>query len=170
MQSKRGQLAGSGTGAGSKKASGNASNSGSLSQGEPGSDAFEASRQAAEKELRALVEDARLQHRPEDVVQRLHEVKFGRRVGSIPLSRLADEWEALPRKRKISKGRLRYGRAVIARFVGYLQGSHPSIRELAAITPDIAETFMATEEARKLRPASYNSELSLLRSTFGHLR
>lgn len=138
--------------------------------GDPGSDEFEASRDAAEKELRTLVEDARLQHRPEDVVQRLNEVKFGRRVGSIPLSHLAEEWEALPRKRKLSQGRLRYGRAVIARFISYLQDGHPSIRELAAITTDIAEAFMATEEARKLRPASYNSELSLLRSTFGHLR
>lgn len=138
--------------------------------GKPGTEAFEASREAAEEELRALVEEARIQRRPEDVVQRLHEVKFGRRVGSVALARLADEWAALPRKRRMGEGRLRHGQAVIGRFVGFMRETYPKVREMAGVHPDMAEAFMTREEKRKLRPSTYNGELSLLRGAFGRLR
>lgn len=139
-------------------------------QGEPGSEEFETSRGAAEEELRALVEEARIRRHPEDVVQRLHEVKFGRRIGSISLNRLAAEWAALPRKKPMGAARLRYGTALLGRFVEFLAAHHPKVKEMAGVSAEMAEAFMAHEEKRSLRPASYNAELSLLRGAFERLR
>lgn len=143
---------------------------GVLVRGKPGSEEYEASKREAEVELAAFVEKLRQQTRPEENIQRLHEVKFGRRIGSLPLSRLAEAWVALPRRRPLGKTRESYGLSVLNRFVAFLREHHPKATELAAITPEMAEAFMKAEEDRNLRGSSYNAELSLLRSTLSRLR
>lgn len=141
-----------------------------LVDGEPGSDTFNASRAEAEAALETLIKEADQARRPEDLVQRIHEVKFGTRIGSIPLNKLSEEWLALPRKRDISKGRIQFGKAVTSRFVAFMREHFSKVEELAAVTPAMAEAFMATEADRRVSGRTYNATLILLRGTFEKLR
>ena len=138
--------------------------------GEPGSDEFEASRMEAEAALARIIAEADRKQRPEELVQAVHELKFGKRVGSISLARLPEEWESLPRKRALSRGRVTFGRTVTKRFIAFVQSKHPKVRELAAVTSDIAEAFMREEVRRKVSGRTYNATLSLLRGAFERLR
>lgn len=139
-------------------------------RGEPGSREHLASRIEALKALEDLLAEAKQQYRSEDLVQRLHEIKFGRRVGSIPLSRLADEWIALPRRRPISASRAQYGRTVIGRFVAFLRAHYPQIREMAGVSSEAAEQFMLSEDQRGVAGRTYNEVLITLRGAFERLR
>lgn len=138
--------------------------------GKPGSDEFEASRQKAEELLEEIIAETDRAQRPEELVQRIHEVKFGKRVGSIRLADLADIWLALPRKRKITKGRVTYTRTVIKSFTDFVRDHHPKVQEMAGVTPEIAEAFMVTQEQRGISGRTYNAILSLLRGAFEKLR
>lgn len=138
--------------------------------GKPGSEAFETSREDAEKALAEFLAKLQERNRAEDLVQSLHEIKFGSRIGSVPLGRLADEWRALPRKSTPSAGRIRYGTTVLKRFVSFIRARYSQVEELAAITPAMAEAYMASEDKRGISGRSFNAELALLRSTFERLR
>lgn len=141
-----------------------------LVRGEPGSDDYEESRQEAEQALEELRAESRKRHHPEELVQRVHEIKFGTRIGSIALKQLAAEWVALPRPRPITANRARYGRAVIGRFVAFIQSEYPRVKEVAAVTQELAEAFMAAEDKRGISGRTYNAQLSLLRGAFERLR
>lgn len=138
--------------------------------GKPGSEAFEQSREKAEKALAEFLAKLGERNRSEDLVQSLHEIKFGSRIGSIPVGQLAAEWLALPRKATPTAGRVRYGTTVLKRFVTFIRSHYHEAEELAAITPTMAEAFMAAEDKRGIAGRSFNAELALLRSTFERLR
>lgn len=138
--------------------------------GRPGSQLFKASKAAAEEELARLIRDYEANHRPEDLVQRVHELRFGRKVGKVPLKELAGSWEKLPRRKAVSKARLTYGRRVLGDFVRHVGEHYPSVVEMAAVTPEIAESYMAKLEASKVSGRTYNAALSLLRGAFERLR
>jgi integrase len=138
--------------------------------GKPGSDAFEKSRLAAEEALAAFREKAAPRQREEDILQSLHEVKFGRRVGTVPLTRLPEEWAALPRKRAVTRARLQYGRRVLGDFVAFMRDRYPKVKEMAGVTSTMAEEFMATLDDEKVTGRTYNEALNLLRGAFERLR
>lgn len=143
---------------------------GTLVVGEPGSEAFDESKSRAEEELQALLEQARIRQRPEDLVQRLHHIKFGSRIGSIPLTHIFAEWSALPRPRPITRGRIKFAEHVLKSFTDFMRGHYPHVKEMAAVTPEMAEKFMLSEEKRKITGRTYNARLALLRGTFERLR
>lgn len=138
--------------------------------GEPGSDAYEASREAAEQELEKFLTEKERRDRPEDLVQRLHEVKFGKRIGSILLRDIFTEWQNLPRKRAPSKGWETFAKTNIERFVEYIAHHHCRVTEMAGVTPEMAEAYMRGEEKRGVSPKTYNEMLVLLRGVFERLR
>lgn len=138
--------------------------------GVPGTDEYEASRKMAEKLLETVIAETDRTQRPEELVQRIHEVKFGKRVGSIRLASLADVWLALPRARELSKGRITYTRTVIKSFTDFVRTNYPKVQEMAGVRPEIAEAFMATQEQRGISGRTYNSMLFLLRGAFERLR
>jgi integrase len=138
--------------------------------GEPGSPEFDQSRDRAESALADMLKDVDLKHRPEDLIQRIHEVKFGKRIGAIPLARIYDEWKALPRKRSPSAGYLTFAQTNIGSFVAYVEANHPKIDEMAGVTPEMAEGFMRAQEQRGVSPKTYNEFLTLLRGVFERLR
>ena len=106
--------------------------------GKPGSEAFEQSREKAEKTLAEFLAKLGERNRAEDLVQSLHEIKFGSRIGSIPVGQLAAEWLALPRKATPTAGRVRYGTTVLKRFVTFIRSHYHEAEELAAITLRLA--------------------------------
>lgn len=138
--------------------------------GESGSPEYDASRSAAEAELAELMSELDRHRRPEDLVQRLHEVKFGKRIGSIPVLQMHQHWMDIPRKRTPKAGHVQFARATIARFCDFLAEHHPKATEMAAVSPEIAEAFMRSEDKRGIAPKTYNAELILLRGVFEKLR
>jgi len=106
---------------------------------------------------------------PEEYVQKLHELRTGRRIESIELSAMADEWVALPRKRNVAENYVKTGRTRIDRFVKFVTGTYEKVTSMADMTPEIARAFMKHEEATGMTGRTYNGVLGLLKSTFHHL-
>lgn len=138
--------------------------------GHPGSPEFLASRQEAEQELAKLIREHDRRQRPEEFVQQIHELRFGSRVGSIPLARIFDQWTALPRKREPSPGYRRFAESTVQQFVAYVEANHKGIDEMAGVTAEMAEAFMRTQWERGVSPKTYNTVLTLLRGVFERLR
>lgn len=139
-------------------------------KGTPGSDEFEKSRLDAEDALATLRKAADSPGRSEDLIRRVHEVKFGSKIGVVPLGDLEQEWIALPRKRPITESRIRYGRRVLKDFVDFIRAKHPKVKELAAVTPAMAQQYMTKLEKAGSSGRTYNEALILLRGTFERLR
>jgi integrase len=92
-------------------------------------------------------------------------------VASLPLNGLAAAWRAIPRRRQImSKSHVAACEAVIARFIDYLALHSPEASEMADVTHEMAQAFMAAERARGVAGRTYNVTLSLLKGCFRHLR
>ena len=139
-------------------------------KGRPGSDEFDKSRLAAEEALVILRQEANSPSRSEDLIRRIHEVKFGSKIGIVPLNDLEQEWISLPRKRPITESRARYGRRVLKDFVDFIRAKHSKVKELAAVTPAMAQQYMAKLEKAGSSGRTYNEALTLLRGTFERLR
>lgn len=139
-------------------------------RGKPGSDEFDQSRLAAEEALATLRREADSPGRSEDLIRRVHEVKFGSKIGVVALGDLVQEWMDLPRKRPITQTRTRYGRRVLKEFVDFIRGKHPKVKELAAVTPAMAQQFMSKLDKGGCSGRTYNEALSLLRGIFERLR
>lgn len=133
---------------------------------EKGSEEFEASREAAKKALAGVIADAREQRHPEEYVQKLHEIRTGRRIGSIPLVQLPEAWDKAPRKRKGSPRYVQQAHSLFDRFVAFIQKTYTGTETLADVTVDMAEVFMQAERDRNVSGRTCNAALILLRSAF----
>ena len=138
--------------------------------GKPGDDEYEDSRKLALDAYRSTVAGAREEKRPEDLVQEIHRVKFGRRIGCIELSKLFEAWQNIPRKRQPKKPYMDWAERTIQRLVDFCKSDFPRVKEMAAVDKKVAEAFMRFEAARKVSPKTYNAELILLRGAFENLR
>ena len=136
-------------------------------------EAFEASRKIAQEELDKRIAQFKEQKRPEDLLQDLHRVKFGARIGRIALRDLNEAWLRIPRKKQPGKSYLDWAKSVFNRFTAFVVEENPQVKELAGVSKAIAEAFMRFEEKDKSRgvsPKTFNAELILLRGAFEHLR
>ena len=131
---------------------------------------YEASREAAQTELDKVMARFNEQKRPEDLVQELHKVKFGQRIGHIELKNLNAAWLNIPRKREPGPAYKHWAQSVFTRFQNFLAEHHPNVREMAGISKQIAEAFMRAEDKRGVSPKTFNAELILMRGAFEHLR
>ncbi|MCE9616440.1 MAG: tyrosine-type recombinase/integrase [Lentisphaerae bacterium] len=138
--------------------------------GSPGEAAFEQSRGAAEDAFKKAVAGVARQSRPEDLVQEIHRVRFGHRVGRIELPHLFDAWKSIPRKRQPREPYVKWAGRTFERLLEFVQAEFPRVKEMAALDKKVAEAFMRHEERRKVSPKTYNAELILLRGAFEHLR
>jgi integrase len=139
-------------------------------EGEPGSKERADSEKAAQAALEIVMAGVKEQKRPEDLVQEIHRVKFGHKIGSVPLLRLNDVWEKIPRKRQPKKPYMKWAKRTFLRFTDFMKKEFPRIKELAGVDRKIAEAFMRDEEKRDISPKTFNAELILLRGAFEHLR
>lgn len=141
-------------------------------EGEPGDAKFEASRVKALEAYEATVESADQQKRPEDLVQEIHRVKFGHRIGTVPISGLFEAWKNIPRKRMPKEHYINWAERTFLRLQEFLKTDKDfsRIKEMAAVDKAAAEAFMRAEQDRDISPKTYNAELILLRGAFEHLR
>lgn len=139
-------------------------------RGKPGSDAYELSKLMAEDALAKLKQQSAVSSQPEDTLRAIHKIRHGDKVGRLALGSLAKEWLSLPRKRAISQARITYATGMLNDFVGFIRSKYPRVKELADISPEMAKAFMARLESENVSGRTYNEALSLLRSTFEHIR
>ena len=78
-----------------------------------GDKAFERCRGHAQEKFDGIVRDANEKHDSSVYVKKLYEIRTGRQIDSIPLAKLAEEWDKASRKRA---GSPRYVKQVHAIF------------------------------------------------------
>ncbi len=137
--------------------------------GDQGDAKFEASRRRAQLEFDKQVAEIRGNPMQEKLVQRLAEIKTGKKIAFAKLADLPDLWKAIARRRKPSVRYVSQCVGVLERFVAFVEKTQPAANEFVKVTPETALGFMAAESARGLAPKTWNDELKLLRTTFKHL-
>ena len=130
---------------------------------------FEASRRKALVEFDKRVAEIRGNPLQERIVQRLAEIKTGKKIEFPKMPDLPKLWLGIPRRREPSERYVASCTGVLKNFVGFVEGYQPTAKEFVAVTPGTAKAFMDAELARGLSPKTWNDELKLLRTTFKHL-
>jgi integrase len=131
-----------------------------------GNKAFERSRGQAQEKFAAMLRDAKAQKQSAEYVQKLHEIRTGQRIDSIPLGQLTAEWQQAPRKRPGSPRYVSESCTLLKRFVDFLGALYQKAETLADVTPEMAEAFMQAERERGVSGRTFNAALILLRSAF----
>ena len=139
-------------------------------EGDEGGRVFAKSRAKAQASLERLIADSREKANAEELVQTIHRIRTGHRVGAIPLAELPDRWAALPRKRKPNARYAEQCRALLARFAAFIVAQDPKAETMDAVSPELAAAFLEAEERRGVTAKTWNDGLKLLRATFKHLR
>lgn len=137
---------------------------------EEGDRRFEQSRARAQAEQDRLRNDANDKKHTEELLQTIHEIRTGDRVGLIALADLPDEWNKIPRKHKPNERYASQCCSTLARFVSFTQDHFPAVEELAQINPKMVKAFLQAEEDRGVTGKTWNDVLKLLRATFKRLR
>jgi len=137
----------------------------SISQ-ESSDKAFERSRGKAMEKFDAMVRDVQEKKNSVEYVQKLHEIRTGKRIDSIPLAKFANEWDKSARKRTGTPRYVKEMHSLFGRFVKFVKKEYKDAETLADVTPAIAEAFMAGEKKRGVSGRTFNAALILLRSAF----
>ncbi|MFC1460981.1 tyrosine-type recombinase/integrase [Verrucomicrobiota bacterium] len=132
----------------------------------PSDRAFEKSRTKAEMALQKFQEEAKQNGRAEELVQTIHKIRTGKRIDSIPLSDLTDEWDAAPRRHKGCDEYVRHAHRHFKRFVAFLNENYPNAVTLADVTPEMTNAFLRHVSDHGVSGRTWNSVLILLRSAF----
>lgn len=127
---------------------------------------FERSRGKAMEKFEAMIRDVKEKKNSAEYVQKLHEIRTGKRIDSIPLGKLADEWDAAARKRAGSPRYVKQAHSLFERFGKFVGKNHKEAETMADVTVAMAEAFMQSEKTRGVSGRTYNSVLILLRSSF----
>lgn len=130
---------------------------------------FEKSRRRAQIEFEKEVAKLRGNPLQERMVQRLAEIKTGKKIAFPALTELPKLWMGIPRRREPSERYVTQCQGVLKNFVAFVQANQPTAKEFVTVTPDTARAFMDAEAERGLSPKTWNDELKLLRTTFKHL-
>lgn len=136
---------------------------------EKGDRAFEKSREDALVEFRNTVSEIRGNPLQERMVQRLAEIKTGKKIEFPKLAELEGLWLSIPRRRQPSARYVARCLGVLKGFVSFVEENQPTAKEFVTVTPETVRAFMDAASARGLSPKTWNDELKLLRTTFKHL-
>lgn len=138
--------------------------------GPDGSPSFTKSRDKAAAELERLrAESVKTAHQ-EELVQTIHEIRTGHRIGSVPLDQMAESWQRIPRRRPPNARYALQCRAVLTRFVEFIGRTQTGVDQMAQVTHAMAKAFLDAESNRNVSAKTWNDTLQLLRATFKHLR
>ncbi len=132
--------------------------------------AFERSRAKAHAAFEQWQSDMKRRGIAEELVQTIHEIRTGSRVGSIPLDDISAHWKARPRRRALGARYLDQAEGWIKRFVAFVRAANPVIRDMDQIQASLARAFFKAEENRGVSAKTYNNTLIFLRSVFHVLR
>ena len=88
---------------------------------------------------------------------------------SVKLVELKEEWEHIPRKRKLDERYAGQCKSVLGRFVEFVRRQNDKVDEITHVTHQIAQGFMDAESGREVSAKTWNDTLKLLRTTFKYL-
>ena len=131
---------------------------------------FEQSRYRAEAKLKELQEKLNERRHAGELIQTLHRIQTGSRIGSIALKDLAPAWVAFSTANEFSATQLDRAKAILARFFTFMGQHHRSVSDMAGVTHEMAVAFIQDEVARGVAGRTVNATLNTMRSVFEHLR
>lgn len=131
---------------------------------------FERSRARVQAALETLQLSFKRRSTAEELVQTIHEIRTGARVGVIPLKEAGARWKALPRRRPLSVRYVSQAENWMDNFVKYLRENHPPLNEMSQVQNGVARAYLASEEVRGISPKTYSNILIFLPSCFEALK
>jgi integrase len=131
---------------------------------------FERSRAQAQAALDKFSEELRRKSTAEELIQTIHEIRTGGRIGSLPLNEFFERWKEIPRRKPPSDRYVAVVEGMAKRFVSFLNANHKAVKELGDVQASMAKAFMRAEEKRGISEKTYNNVLIFLRSAFEGLR
>jgi len=134
-----------------------------------GDSAFERSRAKAQEKLEQLASEAKSKSVAQHYLEKLYEIKSGEPVGALTLKEMPKAWESMPVKRPRAPRYIELGLSIIQRFATFMTDNYPTVKTMSAVTPKMANAFLAAEHAKGVSGRTWNSKLILLRSAFRRL-
>jgi integrase len=95
--------------------------------------------------------------------------KYGITIESVPLAKLVDAWDHIPRKRKPSAFHRSNCHRILSRFVAFMTTNWPDVTELGGVKSEHVRKFLEEEENRNVSARTWNVTLTILRSAFAKL-
>lgn len=141
----------------------------SESVSDTGDKAFELSRAKALAMLDDLLGGPQSEADQGALYERALSYKYGITIRSVPLSKLVEEWDHLPRRRKPSSFHRSNCHRILKRFVSFMADKWPDVTELGGVKAEHARKFLDEEENRKISARTWNVTLTVLRSAFAKL-
>ena len=136
---------------------------------EQGNMAFECSRTLAAAKLKDLLERAQNKKTAAHHLQELYEIKAGEEISQISLTKLGDEWDLLPVKKKRSPLRTSNQLTSIRQFQKFIKADFPQAKLMSQITRRMALGWMKNLDDQGMAGSTYNTKLSLLKGIFEKL-
>lgn len=148
-------------------------------QGEEGSEAFIRSRLKAELKIEEIDTELKTANSKEEVLRIIEKFRDNGRVhkpkkknysrpGNLPLEDIFEAWFNKPAKRprKRESSYIKQKKKVLSNFIEFIKNRDPKIQYTHEITPLHCEQFMRAEEERGITAATYNKNLSGLKTMF----
>lgn len=129
---------------------------------------FERSRGRAQEALDRILLDMRRQKTEQRLLEQLYEIRTGNKVKRVPLSKIEDAWEEIPRKRPPSTRYVDQCRSTLARLRAFLGEHHPSVTDVTQITKDMATAYLKWEADRGVSESTWNDILKTVRGCLRH--
>lgn len=130
-----------------------------------GDPAFERSRERAKAMLADAIREDEEKGREEIMVQRVHAIRYGVKVGRVKIAELRARWDALPHKAEMTEGWKALVHCVLKRFEDYMSEHFPKVKEAGALTPEHFKGFFAWVDKLGISGRAWNYHLTILRGT-----
>jgi integrase len=118
------------------------------------------------KGVKAQVEEKRSD---EKLVQRLHVIRTGKRIESVPLSSMDEAWVAAPKARRGSDADRKQVLSMIGKFTRFLKRKYPDAVTMMDVTGGMAAAYLATVEKWGVSPRTFNIYRTRLKGVFNAL-
>ncbi len=138
---------------------------------DPGDRRFRTSREIAQAKLDQLIRESEARKHVEGLAQTIHRARTGRRVGSVKIGDMKDAWLTIPRRQQtLSTTYVADVKGTFQRFDSFVSDRFPDVNEMAEVTENMAQAFLAYERNRGVSGRTFNITLSRLKGAFRNLR
>ncbi len=128
----------------------------SLSLRDIGDPVFERSRAQAQAKLESLTGEAHDKRNAVRLVEKLYNIQTGEHIQAIPLTRLAEEWPRIPRRRALAKCYTAQSVSALNRFASFIKKRWPQATDMTQVSRSMARDFLDAESARGVSARTWN--------------
>lgn len=140
-------------------------------KGEKHGDAeFEASRGEALATLKRLTEEGKSKAEQTVLLTKIYKARYGGEdLHTLKLTDLISKYDALPKKEDISEERVRRVHNIIKKFLKWMKGKYPAVKDVGALTTAHFKGFLDSVWDEGFSARSWNDHLAILRSVFSKM-